>query len=350
MHNQPEGEAAPVRFTSFSARLATLSLLLLLFLGLAVLCGLAVGSSARLDGWSPGQLFHLLAGYDRESVAAVILWQVRLPRVILAATVGASLALGGLVFQALLRNPLAEPYILGISGGSAIGAIGGILLGLSAFPGVPMAAFVGSMLVLAFILLLAGGRRWRSAMSGDELLLGGVMMNAFCGAIIMFLISVSQSSQVHHILFWLMGDFSIFGRAQLPILLSVLPCFLVIFLLARPMNLLLMGQETASSMGVRVRAVSLTLLVTTSLLVSLVVSQSGLVGFVGLVIPHIFRQVVGPDHRLLVPACILGGGGYMIFCDLIARTLPAAGEMPVGIVTALIGAPLFIYLLWRGRS
>ncbi len=343
-------DPTPDLFGSIPKRLALLIGLLGLLLAASLVLGLMIGSSVRLDGWGIGRFFRVLLGRDPESVAAAIIWQIRLPRAVLAATVGASLALGGLVFQALLRNPLAEPYILGVSGGSAIGAIIGILLGVSSFPGVPLTAFAGSMAVLLLILVMATGTRWRPAMGRETLLLGGVMMNALCGAIIMFLISISRSSQVHHILFWLMGDLSIFGRDQLPTLLGVLPLFLVIFLLARPMNLLLMGREAAAAMGVNVRLVSLVLLVTTSLLVSLVVSQSGLVGFVGLVIPHIFRQLVGPDHRLLIPACILGGASYMVLCDLLARVLPAAGEMPVGIVTALIGAPLFILLLWRSRQ
>jgi iron complex transport system permease protein len=176
------------------------------------------------------------------------------------------------------------------------------------------------------------------------------MMNAFCGAIIMFLISMTQSSQVHHILFWLMGDLSMFTNQQLPVLFGVLPSFIIICYLVRPMNLLLMGRETAATMGINVRAVTMTLLVATSFMVSIVVCQSGLVGFVGLVIPHVFRLLFGPDHRLLAPACILGGSAYLILCDVLARTIPAQGEMPVGIVTALIGAPLFIVLLRREKQ
>jgi iron complex transport system permease protein len=308
----------------------------------AALFGLAVGSS----GPSWGLLRTVLAGGgEADPVASAIVWQIRLPRVILAAVVGGTLALGGLVFQALLRNPLAEPYILGISGGAAVGAILGMLAGLAPFPGVSLAAFVGSSATLALVLALGV----RASARNDSLLLGGVMMNAFCGALIMFFISLSQDPQVRHILFWLMGDLSLVSRAQLPLLWLVLPAILVIFLLARPMNLLLLGEEAAASMGINVRAVSLTLLVLTSFMVSIVVSQSGLIGFVGLVIPHIFRLLLGPDHRLLIPACLLGGGSYLILCDLAARSLPAAGEMPVGIVTALVGAPLFIFLLWRSR-
>jgi iron complex transport system permease protein len=147
-----------------------------------------------------------------------------------------------------------------------------------------------------------------------------------------------------------MGDLATMQKGQLPILLLVLPCFVIIFILARPMNLLLLGRETAAAMGINVKSIVLLLLVITSLMVSIIVSLSGLIGFVGLVIPHIFRLLLGPDHRLLVPSCLLGGASYIIVCDLLARVLPSSGELPVGIITALIGAPLFIVLLLRSRT
>lgn len=329
---------------SMLGRLVLITLGLGLLLTASAVLGLAIGPS----GANLGDVLAIFSGKaDNQSIASTIVWQIRLPRVILAAMVGASLALGGLVFQALLRNPLAEPYILGISGGSAVGAIIGLLLGLSPFPGVPLAAFAGSMLILFLVLGLVSGQ---SAINRDSMLLGGVMMNAFCGAIIMFLISMSQTAQVHQILFWLMGDFTMFSSERLPVLLTLLPCFGLIFVLARPMNLLLAGHDSAAALGINVQRVSLILLVTTTFMVSIVVCQSGLVGFVGLVVPHILRMLLGPDHRLLIPASILGGGAYLILCDLLARTLPMTGEMPVGIVTALIGAPLFIVLLWRSRQ
>jgi iron complex transport system permease protein len=308
---------------------------------LAFLLGISLGSSEL--GF--GEVIRAFTGeLDPESVASAIIWQIRFPRVALAAIVGGTLALGGLVFQALLRNALAEPYILGVSGGAAIGAIIAMLVGFAPFPGVALASFGGSMLVLALVLMLAAGK---SVLRRDSLLLGGVMMNALCGAVIMFLISLTRNTQVHQILFWLMGDLSMFSRGQLPLLLAVAPSFVVIFILARPMNLLLLGRDNAAVMGVNVKLVTNILLVATTFMVSVVVCNSGLIGFVGLVIPHILRMVIGSDHRLLVPASILGGGSYLIICDLLARSLPAAGEMPVGIVTALIGAPLFIFLLWR---
>ncbi len=323
--------------------------LILLMVSLsAILLGSGLfGISLGPSGFHPQDALHALwSKADADSVLATIIWQIRLPRVLLAAAVGATLSLGGLVFQALLRNALAEPYILGISGGSAVGAILGMLAGFAQFPGVAVSAFAGSMLILLLVLAVVSGR---TGIDRDSLLLGGVMMNAFCGAVIMFLISITQTSAVHQILFWLMGDFTMFTNDRLPILLGVVPCFLIILFMARPMNLLLAGRESAAAMGINVQVVTVVLLMTTTFMVSIVVCQSGLVGFVGLVIPHIFRMIFGPDHRLLVPACILGGGSYLILCDLLARTLPANGEMPVGIITALIGAPLFIFLLWRSR-
>jgi len=332
---------------SISIKIIYITLLLSIVLIVSGIVAVSAGSSGThfLE-----TLAILLGNSDPDSVTTTIIWQIRLPRVILAAFVGGTLALGGLVFQALLRNPLAEPYILGISGGSAIGAILAMLIGLSYFPGVAIFSFTGSLLVLAFVTTLAGTTMGNTMLSRDSLLLGGVMMNAFCAAVIMFLISMTRSFQVQHILYWLMGDLAALQKGQLSILLLVVPCFIVIFILARPMNLLLLGRETAAAMGISVKKTVLLLLIVTSLMVSIIVSLSGLVGFVGLVIPHIFRMMLGPDHRLLVPSCLLGGASYLIFCDLLARVLPSSGELPVGIITALIGAPLFIILLLRQRT
>lgn len=311
-------------------------------LAASALLGLVFGSAGN-----PGSVWDAIFDRDlTEPTYNVIVWQLRWPRVLLAATVGAALSLGGLVFQALMRNSLAEPYILGVSGGSAVGAILGILAGFSFFPGLALSSFSGSLLVLVVILLLA---RHRSGNS-DSLLLGGVMVNAFCGAIIMFMISVSQTGQLHKIIFWLMGDLSTAGIKPWPLLVGVAPCFVVIFLFAQPLNLLLTGRESAMAMGVDVRIVQLVLLITTSLMISLTVCISGLIGFVGLTIPHVLRLAVGPDHRVLIPASILAGGSYLIVCDVLARSVPSQGEMSVGIVTALIGAPLFIGLLWREKQ
>jgi iron complex transport system permease protein len=282
-----------------------------------------------------------------DSALEAIVWRIRLPRALLAALAGGTLSLGGLVFQALLRNPLAEPYILGVSGGSAIGAIIGILLGLSRFPGVSVCAFLGSLATLVLIVAMSSGP---SVLKKDALLLSGVMVNAFCAAVIMFLVSMTQDARLHNIIFWLMGDLSSAdGRTVVVVAAILAPCFGIIFLFSHAMNLLLMGNEMARSMGLHLRSVTVALLVVTSLMVSAIVSYSGLIGFVGLVIPHLLRFVWGPDHRVLVPACILGGGAYLTACDILARSLPDQGEMPAGVITALIGAPLFIFLLKKTR-
>ena len=323
-------------------RILVVTLILLIILAGIAFLGLACGSTG-IDFLALFKIFFKTE--TDKSMLPAIIWQIRLPRVLLAALVGATLSLGGLVFQAILRNPLAEPYILGISGGAAIGAIIGILLGLSRFPGVSLLAFAGSMATLLLILVMASDK---TILKKDSLLLSGVMVNAFCSAVIMFLISMTQDSRLHNIIFWLMGDLSVADLGQtFSLAIVLLPCFIIIFYYSNVMNLLLMGQEQARAIGVNVKLVIFILLAITSLMVSSTVSYCGLLGFVGLVMPHLLRIILGPDHRVLVPACILGGGAFMVLCDLLARTLPKQGEMPAGVITALIGAPLFIYLLKR---
>jgi iron complex transport system permease protein len=326
-------------------RLVVIASALLLLLLAAFILGLSLGST---ESRFSDILRALMKKEVEDSMLTAIIWQIRLPRVLLAILVGATLSLGGLVFQALLRNPLAEPYILGVSGGSAIGAIIGILIGLSRFPGVSLAAFAGSMATLLMVLILSTGK---VILKKDSLLLSGVMINAFCSAIIMFLISMTQDTKLHNIMFWLMGDLSTAEMAQVGILAAMLlPCFVLLFCFSHTMNLLLMGKEMAQTMGINIKAVNVILLISTSFMVSATVSHCGPLGFVGLVIPHLLRLLLGPDHRVLVPACILGGGAYMVLCDLLARILPEHGEMPAGVITALIGAPLFILLLKRSKK
>jgi len=329
----------------FLKRLLPVAFVLSVLLAGVMFLGISSGSTGSnfSDVWR-----SLLMNKSADSVLEAIIWKIRLPRVILAALVGATLSLGGLVFQALLRNPLAEPYILGISGGSAIGAILGIILGLSYFPGVSIMAFTGSIGTLVLLLIMSQGQ---AVLKKDSLLLSGVMVNAFCSAVIMFLISMTRDARLHNIMFWLMGDLSTADIKQVGFLAAaLLPCFILIFWLSNIMNLLLMGRDMAQTMGVNVKIVTLTLLITTSFMVSTTVSYCGLIGFVGLVIPHLFRLILGSDHRILVPACVLGGGAYMVVCDLLAKILPSQGEIPAGVITALIGAPLFIFLLKRSRQ
>lgn len=322
-------------------RIGYISILLTAVLVLTMFLGVSVGSSDRKVLHTLNAIIHP----DQDPVLSAIVFKIRFPRVLLAAIAGAVLSLGGAVFQSILRNPLAEPYILGISGGAAIGAIIGIIMGLARFPGIGFTAFVGSLLSLLLILFLSSGQ---TMFQKDRLLLSGVMVNAFCSAVIMFLVSITRDARLHNIIFWLLGDFSAINTLQASLLLiMVIPCFIAIFLLSHTLNLLSMGKESAQSSGVRTRLIVVIQLVLTSFMVSLVVGYCGLLGFVGLVVPHLMRTRLGPDHRVLVPACILGGAAYMVLCDILARTLPEQGEMPTGVITALIGAPLFIYFLKR---
>jgi len=323
-------------------RIIRVKAVLLPVLAAAALLGLSLGPG----GGDPATLTRSLAGIPIEdSVIEDIFWKIRLPRVLLAALTGAVLSLGGLVFQALLRNPLAEPYILGVSGGAAIGAILGILSGLARFPWGSLAAFAGGMATVGLLLLMSS---WKTGLGKDALLLSGVMINAFCGAVILFLVSVTTDSRLFNILSWLMGDLSLAAMEQVKLLAIVtVLCATALFGLSHVMNLMLLGRETAQSLGVRLGTMTIILLTVTSLMVGVTVSICGLLGFVGLVMPHLMRLSFGPDHRVLVPACMLSGAAYMILCDLLARILPQQGEMPVGVVTAMIGAPAFIILLRR---
>lgn len=323
-------------------RITLVTLISVVMLTAAMFLGVSMGSSGA--GWS-AIMETVKAVNEPGTTAHAIIWKIRFPRVMLAALVGAVLSLGGLVFQALLRNPLAEPYILGISGGAAIGAIIGILLGLTGFLGSGLLAFAGGMATLFLVLGIASGA---TMLKKESLLLSGVMVNAFCSAVIMFLISLSMDTRLHNIMFWLMGDLSSSGPTEIFYLaVVVLPCFIIVFWVSHGMNLLLMGQEMAHSMGVNVKFMTIGLLALTSFMVSTTVAQVGLIAFVGLVVPHLLRLLIGADHRELVPACIFGGAAYVVLCDLLARILPRHGEMPVGVITAMVGAPLFIYLLRR---
>ncbi len=272
-----------------------------------------------------------------------IVLDIRVPRLILAMVVGAGLSIAGVVFQALLRNPLAEPYILGISSGGTVGAIIaiGLSLGASAFT-TPLASLVGSLLVMMLVYSLA---HRRGQLDTNTLLLAGVMVGAFFNAAVLLIIAVFNQ-ELRNAFLWLMGNFS---GANMESLAVVTPVVLLAsaFLLyqSKNYNLIATGDETALQLGVEVKTVKRVSYFLASLITGLVVSVSGVIGFVGLIIPHICRMLFGPDHRLLVPASMLLGAAFMVIADLIARTLLAPTEIPVGAVTAAIGAPLFVYLL-----
>ena len=278
-----------------------------------------------------------------------ILFSIRLPRVILAGLVGAALSMSGVVFQALLRNPLADPYILGISAGSAVGAVTGILLGAEIIIlGIPGMAFLGAILAVLVVFGIAGtGRRLET----NTLLLTGVMVNAFFSAVILFIFSISDQLQLQRAIYWTMGDLSLADDQAIIYTGAFLFIGMAfIYRYARYLNILATGEETALQLGIAVGETKILLLTAASLVTAAAVAASGTIGFVGLIIPHILRLIVGPDHRILLPAAFLSGGAFLVFADTMARCLVSPAELPVGVITALCGAPYFLALLRRRLS
>ncbi len=289
-------------------------------------------------------VFAWVTGYRPvDQTAWMILFKIRLPRILLAGLVGFTLSLGGVVFQALLRNPLAEPFILGVSSGAAVGAIIGIFFGLGFTFGVPLLSFMGALFT---ILLVMGISSRHGGLESSTLLLTGVIVNAFFTAVIMFFISTTSDSRLHSMLFWLYGDLSQSKYVQLSISLPiVLIVSGIIYVFSRHLNLIVGGEESALQMGVEVESLKWISFLGISLITGIVVSFSGIIGFVGLIVPHLMRMCLGADHRLLIPASALGGAVFLIAADTLARTIISPSELPVGVITAFLGAPFFIYLL-----
>jgi iron complex transport system permease protein len=270
----------------------------------------------------------------------VIIWQLRLPRVILAMMVGAALAVTGGVFQALFRNPLAEPYILGISSGGTVGTLIALAAGMVTL--VPAASFIGSLSVMT--LVYAIGRR-RGQLDTNVLLLAGVMIGTFFNAIILLLISL-YNQELRSSYLWLLGNLSNATTASLWLIVPVVVLGSAVFwLLGRQFNLIAGGEESAAQLGVNVPRLKILSYILASMMIGIVVSVSGVIGFVGLVIPHICRILFGPDHRIVFPTSFLIGAIFLLIADLIARVVLAPAEIPVGAITAVLGAPFFIWLL-----
>ncbi|OPY83698.1 MAG: Hemin transport system permease protein HmuU [Smithella sp. PtaU1.Bin162] len=276
-----------------------------------------------------------------------IIFSVRLPRILFAGIVGASLSLGGVIFQALLRNPLADPYILGISGGSALGAIIGILIGAGSFYlGVPLLAFLGALATVFLVFAVSGGTR--GPLLDNSLLLSGVVVNAFFSAAILFFLSTVNSMELHSITFWLMGDLSRASAREIgAAAFFLIAGFIFLYRQALKLNLIVQGEETARQLGVNVEFTRQWVLIITSLVTAVAVSLAGIIGFVGIMVPHMMRLIFGSDHRLLIPTSVLFGASFLVAADTIARVLLAPSELPVGVITALCGAPYFIFLLKR---
>jgi iron complex transport system permease protein len=321
-------------------------LLLMLLLAVAALL------VAPLCGMIDVPLAALWGGVD-DPGKIDILWKLRIPRVLMAFLAGSALATSGMAFQAMFRNPLATPFTLGVSSGGALGAALAIHFGLTfshlGFSAVSLCAFAGAMAVIG---LVYGLTRLRSGFSTTTMLLAGVAISFFCSSLILFLQYLSDQTRTFRMLRWVMGgmqDVVSFGD-----LLSLCPfvvagCLIVLYL-SRELNLITTGEELAASRGVEVDRVKRTIFFAASLMVGGIVAVCGPIGFVGLMAPHICRLVIGPDHRWLAPATLLFGGAFLVVCDTVARTVLAPAELPVGIITSLLGGPFFLWLLLRGSD
>jgi iron complex transport system permease protein len=285
-----------------------------------------------------------------ETSSEQIIWRVRFPRVALGLLVGASLGIAGAAFQGVLRNPLADPYTLGVSSGAAVGASFLILFGLQfsllGIWTIPAVAFFTGVASLVTVLLLA---RIDGKLQMETVILSGVVMQAFLGAFVALMVSMSKQV-VNEIVFWLMGSLTLRGWSYSLILLPYLVLGAVILIVfGRAMNLFSLGESQAAHMGVNVERTKLTVLIAATLVTAAAVSVSGVVAFVGLIVPHLLRLLVGPDYRLLLPLSLLGGALYVLWADTLGRTLWSPMEIPLGVVTAFLGAPFFVYLMRKSR-
>lgn len=274
-----------------------------------------------------------------------ILFQIRLPRILLAAAVGGSLATAGASYQALLRNPLAEPYLLGVSNGAAVGTmIALVFFGANEWSR-PVLAFAGALVATLAVYQLARGR---AGATPERLILAGVIVTTFLSSVIVFVTTLMDATRIRSFTFWLLGDLSGTTKTLLPVaIVMTVVGTIALVLNARSLNLLMLGERDAFDLGVEVGRVRIVVFVVASLLVGSSVAASGSVGYVGLVVPHLVRLSLGSDNRITIPAAALGGALFVIVADTVARTVIAPRELPVGAITALIGAPLFIYLLKR---
>jgi iron complex transport system permease protein len=321
-----------------------------LLLAVSILAALSWGSVAIPWRAMPVLFWQWISGAPL-SPPAMVLWEIRLPRILLAGLIGGVLAVVGASLQALLRNALADPYVLGVSSGAALGAVVGGLVGHSLHEASLMLflwAFAGSLLTLVLLYRISS---LHGLLPVQTLLLAGVVINAIFSALVLFAVAMVEPSRLFGLLSWLMGsigsaDYRIVGLLFLYSLIGLL----LLFGKAEQLNLLTLGDESAKSLGVEPERLKRFVFVVTALLTGAVVSLSGMIGFIGMMVPHALRLLIGPDHRLLLPAAAVVGAAFLILADLLARSLLAPTELPVGVITALLGGPFFLYLLWQRRQ
>ena len=306
---------------------------------LASLFALAIGSVTI----APSELWQVVQG-EGSTLHRTLVLELRLPRTLAAFATGGLLAVAGALMQVLLRNPLADPYVLGLSGGAAVGALLAMLTGLSALL-ISGAAFAGAMLAMVLVFALAHGT---GSWTASRLLLTGVVVAAGWGAVITLMLALTPSYKLPGMLYWLMGDVS-YARTPWPAVIVLIVAIMVVLPLARNLNVLARGPMQAAALGVSVRPLEWTIYVLASLLTATAVTTAGSIGFVGLIVPHMLRLLLGNDQRIILPASALAGGTLLVLADTLARTVIAPEQLPVGVITALLGVPTFLYLLHRSR-
>jgi iron complex transport system permease protein len=277
--------------------------------------------------------------------------RLRVARILLAIVAGAGLSVSGAIFQALLRNPLAEPYILGVSSGAGLGATSAIVLGMGAISiwSVPAMAFCGSIITILIVYRLA--REPNGVVPVYTLLLAGVIVNAALSSVLMFIVSSSSSDELHNVIWWLLGNLQIFDWQLLQLVsVVILLCLSVVVMMSHKLNIITLGEEPASHLGLNVEVTKKIFFLLASLMTASAVAACGLIGFVGLIIPHCVRLAIGPDHRRLVLASAISGAIFLILADSFARTIIAPSEIPIGVVTTFIGGPFFLFLLKRKKN
>lgn len=328
----------------------------ILFPLLVVLSVVALFASATIGGVNIdfSNVFSLLIGSEADNMESVILWEIRIPRLVLAFIVGAGLSVSGAAMQAIFRNPLADPGLIGVSSGAVLGAILVIVFGNTLLSGfvaqfglyaLPVGAFLGCALVCLFIYRLSSGQGTFSVIS---ILLAGIAVNAIVASITGFLTYISNDQELRDMTFWNMGSLS--GNSwslMTPSLIVIVVSSIAMVRLATPLNLYLLGENQAKHLGISVTKLKKQVFLFTALAVGASVAICGMIGFVGFIVPHLLRMVIGPDHRYLMPGCIIFGGLLLSVADLVARTIVLPSELPIGLVTSAIGGPFFLAVLLK---
>lgn len=317
-----------------------LLLLLFLFCICSVVLGLFSGGAPIPYDQVVTALLHPAAG----GTAHTLIWELRLPRIFTAGIVGAALATCGVIFQAILRNPLAEPYTLGVSGGGALGATIAILFGISGLPMI-LICFTGCCLSIGVVLGAAHVKNFTNSM----LILSGIIMSFIFSSAVMFVFTIASSREVHASILWLMGSLSTPPAGAVRMLTAVLPVMIGLIFFAKDLNLLSLGDETSYHLGLNAKKAKAILLLTASLITGVCVAISGVIAFIGLVVPHFARRLFSADHSFLLPASMLAGAGFLILCDSLSQILIRPMELPVGVITGMVGGIFFVLYLIKAR-